>query len=385
MAWGDKGGWQGDQGPWGRPSGNQNNGGNNQSGGGGNEPPPSGPDIDEVLRKLSEALKNYMPGGGNDKDGNKGALLFVVIALLLWMSSGIYFVKADEQGVVKRFGEYHRTTGAGVNYHWPYPIETAETPRVTTINRVEIGYRSGMGVFRSGKTSDLSVGEESLMLTGDENIIDIDFELQWKIDKAEDYLFNIRHPEDTVKAVAESAMREVIGQSKIVTVLAEGKLQVEQDTKKLIQETLNYYKSGIEIVAVNLLKADPPGQVIEAFRDVQTARADLETSRNEAEAYRNDILPKARGLAQQLLQEAQGYKQQVISHAQGEAARFVSIYDQFKEAKDVTKKRLYLETMEEVMQGMNKIIIEGKGSQGVLPYLPLPALKTKEASKGSNE
>lgn len=371
MAWGDKGGWQGEQGPWGRPSGGGSGGGPP----GGGDMPPGGPDIDEMLRRSSEALKRYMPGG--DGDSNRGALLVVAIVLLLWMSSGIYFVKADEQGVVKRFGEYNRTTGAGVNYHWPYPIESVQTPRVTAINRVEIGYRSGAGLFRGGKVGDVSVNEESLMLTGDENIIDIDFEVQWKISKAEDYLFNIRHPDDTVKAVAESAMREIIGQNRIATVLAEGKLQVEQDTKKLIQETLNRYNAGIEVVAVNLLKADPPGQVIESFRDVQTARADLETSRNEAEAYRNDILPKARGQAQQMLQEAEGYKRGVVARAEGEAARFVSIYDQFKNAREVTKKRLYLETMEEILQGMNKVIVEGRGSQGVLPYLPLPALKNK--------
>ena len=213
MAWGYKGGWQGDQGPWGRPSGGSNGGGNGGGSGGGGNEPPGPPDIDEMLRRGAETIKKYMPGGGKDRDGNKSALLFIVIGVLLWMSSGIYFVKADEQGVVKRFGEYYRTTGAGVNYHWPYPIESAETPRVTAINRVEIGYRSGAGLFRSGQSADMSVGEESLMLTGDENIIDIDFEVQWKIDKAEDYLFNIRNPEDTVKAVAESTMREVIGQN----------------------------------------------------------------------------------------------------------------------------------------------------------------------------
>jgi membrane protease subunit HflK len=376
MAWGDKGD---NQGPWGRPS----SGGNNQQGGSGdNNPPPSGPDLDEVLRKSAEALKKYMPGGGNDRDGNKGVLLFAVIGLLLWLSSGIYFVKADEQGVVRRFGEYHRTTGAGVNYHWPYPVETVQTPRVTAINRQEIGFRSSTSTYRSSKVGDVSVGEESLMLTGDENIIDVDFEVQWKIASAEDFLFNIRHPEDTVKALAESVMREVIGQNKIVTVLAEGKLKVEQDTRKLLQETLDRYKAGIEVVAINLLKADPPAQVIEAFRDVQTARADLETSRNEAEAYRNDILPKARGQGQQMLQEAQGYKQEVIAKAQGEAARFISVYDQFKEARDVTKKRLYLETMEDILQGMNKVIVETKGGQGVLPYLPLPALKNKTTEGG---
>lgn len=336
--------------------------------------------MDEILRRATENLRKYMPGGKGG-DNSKGVLLFIVVALLLWMSSGIYFVRADEQGVVKRFGEYNRTTGAGLNYHWPYPIESVQTPRVTAINRVEIGYRSNSGMFR-GRGNEVPIAEESLMLTGDENIIDIDFEVQWKIAKAEGFLFNIRHPEDTVKAVAESAMREVIGQNEIVTVLAEGKLQVEQNTKRLMQEILDHYQSGIEIVAVNLLKADPPVQVLEAFRDVQTARADMETARNEAEAYRNDILPKARGQAQQILQEAEGYKQQVVAVAQGEAARFTSVYNQFKNAREVTKKRMYLETMEDILQGVNKVIVEGKGTQGVLPYLPLPAVTQKPVESG---
>jgi membrane protease subunit HflK len=213
------------------------------------------------------------------------------------------------------------------------------------------------------------------MITGDENIVEIIFEVHCKIDSAPDFLFNVRNPEETVKDVAESAMREIIGKTQITTVLAEGKLQVELGAKKLIQETLNSYKAGIEVISVNLLKADPPAQVIDAFRDVQTARADLETSRNQAEAYRNDILPKARGAAQQMILEAEGYKQEVIARAQGEASRFTAIYNEYKQARDVTKKRIYLETMEEVLQGMNKIIVEGKGTQGVLPYLPLPELK----------
>lgn len=374
MPKGDKGPWGGggdNHGPWGRPSGS--GGGGNQGGG---DMPPTGPDIDEVLRKSAETFRRYMSGNNNKGDGGKGLLLVSVIVFLLWLSSGVYFVKADEQGVVLRFGEYHRTTASGVNYHLPYPIESVETPRVTAINRVEVGYRSS-GAFRATKSGDNSVPEESLMLTGDENIIDADFEIQWKISKAPDFLFNVRNPEDTVKSVGESAMREVIGQKRIASVLAEGKLQVEQETKKLIQDTLDNYKAGIEIVAVNLLKADPPTQVIEAFRDVQTARADLETSRNEAEAYRNDILPKARGQAQQMLQEAQGYKQEVIARAQGEAARFISVYDQFRQARDVTKKRMYLEAMEEILQGMNKVIVDGKNSSGVVPYLPLKELKPK--------
>lgn len=369
MSWGDKGGWHSNEGPWGRPP----RSGGNEPPEGGNQPPLPGPDLDEWVRKSQDRLKQFFPAGG--AGGNKGVILLIAIVVLLWFSSGIYFVGADEQGVVTRFGAYHRTTASGLNYHLPYPVEAAATPKVTTVNRVEVGYRSGSGTRSRG--NDSTIPEEGLMLTGDENIIDINFEVQWKIDNAPDFLFNVRNPEDTVKAVGESAMREIIGQTPIATVLAEGKLQVEQSTKKLIQETLNHYKAGIEVVAVNLLKADPPAQVIDSFRDVQTARADMETTRNQADAYRNDIIPKARGQAQQMVLSAEAYKQEVIARAQGESARFSSVYAQFKQAKDVTRKRIYLETMEEILQGMNKVIVDGKGTQNVLPYLPLPEIKSK--------
>ena len=368
MAWGDK---DNNQGPWGRPPANSGGGGGKNTGGGS----PQKPDLDEMLRRSQEKLKQMFPEGGDNN--SKAISLMAIIIALLWLSSGIYFVKADEKGVVLRFGEYNRTTDSGLNYHFPYPIETVATPRVTAINRVEIGFHSG-GAVRS-KTGEASIPEEGLMLTGDENIVDVNFEVQWKISDAPNFLFNVRNPEDTVKAVSESAMREIIGKNLIATVLAEGKLQVEVGTKKLIQETLDSYQSGIEVITVNLLKADPPAQVIDAFRDVQTARADLETSRNQAEAYRNDVLPKARGMAQQMILEAEGYKQEVIARAEGEASRFLAVYNEFKQARDVTKKRIYLETMEEILQGMNKIIIEGKNSQGVVPYLPLPELKAKRS------
>lgn len=213
------------------------------------------------------------------------------------------------------------------------------------------------------------------MLTGDENIVDINFEVQWKIARAEEFLFNVRNPEETVKAVSESSMREVIGKTEIATVLAEGKLLVEQATKKLIQDTLNSYKAGVEVVSVNLLKVDPPAQVIDAFRDVQTARADLETSRNQAEAYRNDILPKARGEAEKMVLDSEAYKQEVIARARGEAARFASVFGEYRQARDATRKRMYLDTMEEILHGMQKVIIDQKQGSGVVPYLPLPQLK----------
>ena len=354
------------QGPWGKPGGS--GGGNNQGGprGGGNKPP-QGPDLDELLRKSQDKFRQMFASNGSE--GKKGLLLLVIIVVLLWISTGIYFVKADEQGVVKQFGAYYRTTSPGVNYHLPYPIQSVETPKVTIVNRVEIGYRSG------GAGKDLTT--ESLMLTGDENIVNTTFEVQWKILSAQDFLYNVRMPEETVKAVAESAMREIIGKSKIADILTTGRENVAQETRRLIQQTLDEYKAGIEVVSVNLRDVNPPEEVRAAFLDVQSARLDMDTARNQADTYRNDILPKARGQAQQMILEAEGYKQEVTARAQGEASRFSAVYKEFAQAKDITKKRMYLETMEEVLGGMNKVIIEGKGSQGVLPYLPLPAIKNK--------
>lgn len=386
--WGGKGGGN-DGGPWGRPSGGgsggQGGGGDNRGGGGQNPPPP---DIDELIRKSQETFRRMFGAGGNggngggggfpqfdQQNGKKGLAFMLGAVALVWLASGIYFVKADEQGVVMRFGEYHRTTASGVNYRLPYPIESVLKPRVTAVNKVEVGFRSSGGLRT--KNADGSIPEESLMLTGDENIVDVNFEVQWRILKASDFLFNVRNPEETVKAVSESAMREVVGKTPIATILAEGKLQVEQSAKKLIQETLSNYKAGVEIVSVNLLKADPPAQVIDAFRDVQTARADLETERNKAEAYRNDIIPRARGQAEQMLQEAEAYKQEVVARSKGEASRFAAIYNEYKLAKDATKKRMYLETMEEIMQGTSKLIVEEGASKGLTPYMPLDELRPR--------
>lgn len=364
MAWGDnnnQGPWGNN--PWGAPGGDNKGNKRPQQNG--------GPDFDEALRKAKEQF-NAMFGG--EGDGKRGFVLIVLALFVLWLASGVYLVKSDEQGVVLRFGQYHRTTAPGLNYHFPYPFESVLTPRVTVINRVEIGKRAS----DDRKQYNAANLDERLMLTGDENIVDINFEVQWQIRSARDYLFNVRDPEMTVKAMAESAMREVIGRTPIAVALAEGKLEIAEATKTLLQQTLDEYKAGIDIVSVNLLDTDPPAQVIDAFRDVQTARADLETARNQAEAYRNDIIPRARGEAQKLVLDAEGYKQEVIANAQGQASRFSAVYNEYKQAKDVTQKRMYLETMEEIMSGMNKIIVDGKGAQGVLPYLPLSELKAKK-------
>lgn len=369
MPWNNQGGGNGG-GPWGSPpGGGGNGGGNNPWGrppGGGQQP--GGPDLEDLLRKGQERFKNLTPGG---LGGGKGILLGVLALGVLWGLSGIYRVQPDEQGVVLRFGQYVRTEQPGLRYHLPAPIEAVETPKVTRVNRLEIGYRSGADNRRPGGGD---VIDESLMLTGDENIIDIDFTVLWVIKDAGNFLFKIRDPEMTVKMAAESAMREVIGRTDIQPALTEARQDIEQQTKALLQAMLDEYQSGIEISQVQLQKVDPPAPVVDAFNDVQRARQDRERLRNEAEAYRNDIIPRARGEAEQLIQQASAYREQVVSLAQGDAQRFAQVLSAYIVSPEITARRMYLETMQEVLGGANKIIIDqGKGG-GVVPFLPLNEL-----------
>ena len=352
--------------PWGtggndRPSGN--------GGGGGNRPP----NIDDLANQFQDSLKKMFPGK-KVPGGNKPIIIFGIIILGLWLASGFYRVLPDEQGVVLRFGKYVNQTQPGLHYHLPYPIETAVTPKVTRVNRIDVGYRSAADTGRATSVSD--VPEESLMLTGDENIVDIDYSVFWIIKDAGKFLFNIQAPEDTVKSVAETAMREVIARYDIQSILTEGRAQVEIDTQEIMQEILDSYDSGISITQVQTQKADPPNQVIDAFRDVQAAKADKERAQNEAESYANDVIPRARGEAAQVLQQAEAYKREVVALAEGEASRFLSIYNEYRKAKTVTQERMYLETMEKVMADINKIIIDKESGSGVVPYLPLPELKS---------
>ncbi len=351
------GGLGGGQGPWGR-------------GGGGGQPP----DFEDMLRRGQDRVRRIVPGGFG---GGRGVIFLIVGAIALWLLSGFYRVQPDEQGVVLRFGEWIKTTPPGLNYHLPGPIESVETPKVTRVNRIEIGLRSVGEGARSLPVRDIP--EESLMLTGDENIVDIDFTVFWVIKDAGQYLFNIRNPEATVKLSAESAMREVIGQTPIQSALTEGRNQIEEATLSRVQELLDSYEAGIEMRRVQLLKVDPPGPVIDAFIDVQRARADLERLRNEAEAYRNDILPRARGEAEKMVQDANAYREEITNKAQGEAERFLKVLQSYRLAKDVTTQRIYLETLEGVFRGMNKIIIDSsaKGGSGVVPYLPLPEIQKR--------
>ena len=352
--------------PWGTPPG-----GGNGSGKG-----PTPPDIDALIRDIQSKINRFLPGGSSS--GGKPIGLILIIIAFVWLASGLYRVGPDEQGVVLRFGKFVKTTQPGLHYHIPLPVETVETPKVTKVNRIDIGFRSerDSGFSQGGGVAD--VPQESLMLTGDENIVNIDFSVFWVIKDAGKFLFEIQDPEGTVKAAAETAMREVIAKSKIQPVLTEGRAQIEIETQEIIQSILDEYNSGIQITQVQTQKADPPDQVIDAFRDVQAARADMERSKNEAEAYANDVIPRARGEAAKIMQAAEAYKQKVVAQAEGEASRFISIYNEYAKAKEVTQERMYLETMEKVLADIDKVIIEKNAGSGVVPYLPLPELGKKK-------
>jgi membrane protease subunit HflK len=328
-----------------------------------------------------------MPGGFGS---GKGIVVVVVLAIVVWLLSGFYRVQPDEQGVVLRFGKFVGTTNPGLNYHLPYPIETVLTPQVTRVNRIDIGIRTGDDPRRGAAMRDVS--EESLMLTGDENIVDVDFAVFWMVKPAApgstedigaaDFLFNVQNPEGTIKAVAESAMREVVGRTNIQPILTGARQNIETAVQELMQATLNSYKSGIQVTQVQLQKVDPPSQVIDAFRDVQAARADAERLQNEAQAYANRVVPEARGDAARITQGAEGYKERAIIEARGQASRFLSVLTQYQKAPEVTRQRLYLETMERVFGGMDKIIIDpaASGTSGVVPYLPLGPIGGRPAT-----
>jgi membrane protease subunit HflK len=368
---GPRGGSGGGGGPWG---GGRGGGGNGQGPSGPGGPPrgprgPQPPNLEDILRRGQDRFRNIFPGGFST---GTGIAIVAIAIVVLWAVSGFYRVLPDEVGVVLRFGAYNRTAQPGLNYHLPSPIESVLRPSVTHINRIEIGYRSTE--TRGGVSRQIA--EEALMLTGDENIVDINFTVFWVIKDAQKYLFNIRGPEATVKSAAESAMREIIGETPIAQALAEGRGKIESETQRLLQTILDFYGAGIEVTQVQLAKVDPPEKVIDAFRDVQRALADRERLRNEAEAYRNDILPRARGDAVRIRQEAEAYRAEITARAQGDADRFLSVYHAYQAAQDVTAQRLYLETMEEILKSAKKIIIDkpAEGQSGVLPYLPLPDL-----------
>ncbi len=371
MPWTNQGGGGG--GPWGSGGGRGPWGSGPQSSG------PKPPDLEEMLRRGQDRLRRFLPGGSM---GSRGFMLLALAAIVLWGASGFFMVQQEELGVVLRFGKVVREVKPGPNYHLPYPIETALTPKALRVNKIDIGTReidTGRG---AGATRD--VPRESLMLTGDENIVDVNFSVFWKVkpNGVGQYLFNIQNPEGTVKAVAESAMREVVGHSDIGPLLSTARQTTEVAVQDLMQKTLDDYGSGILIQQVQLQKVDPPQQVIDAFRDVQAARIDQDRSVNEAQTYANRVIPQARGNVAKIVQAAEAYRQQTVAEATGQTSRFTQIYDQYKKAPEVTRERMYLETMERVLGDASKVIIDSKdGGQGVVPYLPLSALSKPAQSE----
>ena len=402
MSWNNGGGPN----PWGNPGGdgggNQNprpggpnNGRPNNPWGGGNRPSGGGggglPDLDELIARMQDKARRFVPGGPGGPFGRRGGgngrlwALLAIVAAAIWLGSGVYRVEPDQQGIVMRFGAFNRTTLPGLNYHAPWPIESAETPAVTRINRVEVGFRANTDrgvVIRSSR--DLQNGaarevpEEALMLTGDENIIDINFSVFWRIRDAGAFLFNTRNPEETVKSAAESMMRQVIGRTPIQPALTEARARIEQDVTTGTQAILDQYGAGVEVTQVQLQRVvatlgaprDPPAAVIDSFRDVQRANTEAEQVRNEAESYRNGIIPRARGDAARLTAEAEGARQAIIAEASGQAQRFLSVYQAYTQAKEVTLKRLYIETMQEILTRTPSIVVDDQ-LKGIVPYLPL--------------
>jgi membrane protease subunit HflK len=367
--WGSGGGGGG--GPWG---GGGNGGGGPSWGGGGRGNPP--PDIEEMLRKLQDRSRRFMPGGFGS---GKAVALLVVAVVIAWALTGIYRVQPDQQGVVMLFGRFIETTEPGLHYWPPAPIGAVETPTVTRTNQISVGFR---GDPRTGGTRD--VAQESMMLTGDQNIIDADFIVQWRIADAGAYLFNIRDVEDTVKLAAESAMREIIGQVDLEYAMTQGRGMVASRTRDLLQQIMDSYGAGVNILDVKLQQADPPAEVIDAFQDVQRARQDRERLQNEAFAYRNDILPRAQGQSERIIQAATGYREQMVKSAEGESSRFLAVYNTFRSAREVTTQRLYLEALQDVLKGSEKILLdEAASGSGVVPYLPLPEVQQRRVREAA--
>jgi modulator of FtsH protease HflK len=360
MPWSNQPGgpWSsGPRGPWG--SGPQQQG-------------PRPPDLEEFLRRSQDKLRNFLPGNL----GGRGIALIALILVGLWAASGFFRVEPDELGVVLRFGKFVSVVQPGLNYHWPYPIESALTPPALRVINTDVG-------MQPGSNGDTDVPEESLMLTGDENIVDINFSVLWKVkpNGVGDYLFSISNPEGTVKAVAESAMREVIGHNNIQPIITTDRPAIQAAVLDLMQKMLDSYNAGIEVQQVNMTKADYPSQVIDAFRDVQAARSDLERLQNEAQTYANQVVPEAKGGAAKIIQDADAYQAQVIANAKGQSARFLSVYDQYKKAPDVIRQRIYLETMEQILASVDKTFIDtGANAPGVIPYLPLNELGKSPAT-----
>ena len=358
MPWnrdGGGGGWQGgggnNRGPWGQgPSG---------PGGGGRSP--NSPDLDELIRRLQSSFRNIWPSGS----GRAAWILPILLVILFIGFRSVYQVQADERGVVLRFGAYTRTADPGLHFAL-WPIETMEKVR-----------------FASQRQTEIGGGEDGLMLAGDQNIVSVKFTVFWRVRDAEEYLFNIKDPEAVLRAVAESAMREIVGRTPAEEFRTGGRKAAEDQVFTITQETLDSYSSGIILTGIRLNEADPPAEVRDAFAEVQRAEQDQAKLINEADQYANQKIRRAEGEAAKIVEDAKAYKSQVVLEAQGEAQRFISVYDEYSKAKDVTRERLYLETLEDVMSKSNKVLIEGDKGSGVVPYLPLPELQKRATTGGT--
>ncbi len=326
-------------------------------------------DYDSVWNNVSDEVRKFkVLNGGTPNNWHGYAKYGILLLFVLWICSGFYQVQPSESGVVLRFGKYVDTTDAGLHYHWPSPFEDVIKVNVTQERSINLGTADARDYRNNAFT-------ESHMLTGDENIVDINLTVVWTIKDAKDYLFSIRNPDETVSVAAQSVLREIVGQSEMQPIITGDRGKVEDDTKEELQRVLDEFGSGISIVRVKLQKADPPREVVDAFNEVQRAKADMERFKNEAEAYRNEVLPKAHGHAAQITQDAEAYKAAVINKAEGDAKRFSSVYDAYKEGKEVTIKKMYLETLEDVLSKSNKVIIDPSQKGNLLPILQLNGKK----------
>ena len=353
---------------------NKNNNDNNPWESGGNNPWGGGSsgnkDLEDSIKKAKEKFGKFKIGGP------RNISILIIVALIIWLATGFYRVEPDEQGIELLFGKWNQvTTEPGLHYFFPTPFGKTMTPKVESIRKINVGYRSASELGFSSNSSDRNVLEESLMLTGDQNIVDVNFTVLYKIKDAGKFLFKLRNPETTVKDMSESVMREIVGQRDLEFLLTGGRQEVEQVVRSDLQDILDEYESGILVQSIQLQSVNPPALVIDAFDEVQRARQDKEKLVNEANSYLNKIVPNARGDAAKLVQEATAYKEQVIKQAEGVAQNFIDVYNSYKETKYVTRQRIYLETLTEVLEGPNKIILDSTGEgQGVVPYLPINEL-----------
>ncbi len=387
--WGGGGGNNGGGGsPWGGSGGSGGGGGGQGPGGnwggnrgGGKQPP----DLEQMLRRGQDRLKRILPGGGGGGGlSTVGIAILIAIGAVLWMLTGLYTVRQNEIAINLVFGKYAGKEGPGLKYNWPYPIGSVEKREVTNINSMDIG---GTAAGTQSNRNQALPGDASLMLTGDERIVDVDFTVFWKIKDAapEEFVRNLLSPENTIRAVAQSVMREVVGRSQLSRIVsgATSRSQVEQDVRTQMQTVLDSYQAGVTVDSVNLRTADVPQPVVESFRDVAAAQQDSERAQNEARTYESRVIPEARARSATITQSADGFRKSTVAQALGQASRFSQVFEEYKKAPEVTRERLFYETWERFFASADKIIIDQPGGSGVVPYLPLNELQQRPPAAGA--